>query len=162
MPTIDELLALDALTLAEHTERAGDRFDTAQHRQRLEASLKISKICGVRRNGELVAYAMLNPLSGGSWFVRGFGTHPRHRTAPVFVDLLRQIAQLARAEGIRDFTSHVYKTNLLSMRFHRRLGFRVTKENDKGVEFYATVDDLAAARSLSFLLGRRPLTPPVA
>jgi L-amino acid N-acyltransferase YncA len=95
-----------------------------------------------------VAYAMLNQISGASWFVRGFNTHPEYRSAPVMRELLQQVSELARQEGIAELRSNVYKTNRLSMAFHRRLGFRVTKENAKGVEFFATVEELASNPSI--------------
>ncbi|CAN5873010.1 hypothetical protein BH11PSE8_BH11PSE8_11520 [soil metagenome] len=37
------------------------------------------------------------------------------------------------------------------MSFHRRLGFRVTKENDKGVEFVATLAQVGASRAIERL-----------
>jgi len=158
MPTVEELPALDLLTLTEHTERAGDHIDPLLHATSIEQSLAISKTCEVRRNGELVAYAMLNQVSGSSWFVRGFNTHPAHRTAPVIRDLLLQVGQVAQQEEITELRSNVYKTNRLSMQFHRRLGFQVTKENAKGVEFFATVKELASNLSIE----RTSLGKPVA
>jgi L-amino acid N-acyltransferase YncA len=148
MPTAEELLALDLITLREHTERAGDRIDPEAHMARLRESLGFSRTCTVRRGGSLVAYAMLNQVSDASWFVRAFNIHPVHRSAPVIKALLQQVARLAQREGISELRSHVYKTNRLSMAFHRRLGFRVTKENEKGVEFFATVEELAANASI--------------
>jgi L-amino acid N-acyltransferase YncA len=148
MPTLEELLALDLLTLREHTESAGDRMDPEGHAARLQESLRFSRICAVRRQGQLVAYAMLNQVSGSSWFVRAFNTHPEHRSAPVIRELLQQVGELALREGVSELRSHVYKTNRLSMAFHRRLGFRVTKENDKGVEFFATVEQLASSPAI--------------
>lgn len=68
-PSVDELLALDVLTLREHTERAGDRFDVDEHRATLFKSLEINEVCCVRRDGTLVAYAMLRPEAGACWFV---------------------------------------------------------------------------------------------
>jgi ribosomal protein S18 acetylase RimI-like enzyme len=148
MPTVEELLSLDLLTLREHTERAGDQIDAETQAIRIRESLDVSRICSVRRNGNLVAYAMLNQVSGSSWFIRAFNTHPQHRSAPVFKELLQQLGVVARTEGISELRSNVYKTNLLSMAFHRRLGFRVTKENEKGVEFFATVEELASNPSI--------------
>ncbi len=58
-------------------------------------------------------------------------------------ELLAKLAELADARGIREFRSHVYRTNRLSIAFHRKLGFRVTRENDKGFEFVVTLDELA-------------------
>jgi L-amino acid N-acyltransferase YncA len=148
MPTVAELLSLDMLTLREHTERAGDSLDAETHEKRLRESLESSRICAVWRNGSLVAYAMLNQASGSSWFVRAFNTHPSHRNASVLRELFHKLGAVVTQEGISELRSHVYKTNLLSMAFHRRLGFRVTKENEKGVEFFATVKDLASNPSI--------------
>jgi len=69
MPPASRLLALDLLTLREHTERAGDRLDPELHAAQLRQSLQISQVCAVRREGELVAYAMLSssrPVAGSS------------------------------------------------------------------------------------------------
>jgi L-amino acid N-acyltransferase YncA len=148
MPTVEELLALDLLTLREHTELAGDSIDPERHAANLRESLGFSRTCAVRRNGKLVAYAMLNQVSGSSWFVRGFNTHPEHRSAPVLRELLHQVTEVALQEGIKELRSNVYKTNRLSMAFHRRLGFCVTQESAKGVEFFATVEDLASNPSI--------------
>jgi ribosomal protein S18 acetylase RimI-like enzyme len=158
MPTIEEILALDLLTLREHTERAGDQLDPELQAARIQESLKISRLCAVRRHDELVAYAMLNQASGAFWFVRAFSIHPAHRTAPVVRELLGEFALVVQREGIAELRSHVYKTNRLSMAFHRKLGFRVAKENEKGVEFFATVAELAANPSIERT--RSGLRPP--
>lgn len=147
MPTLEELLCLDLLTLREHTELAGDRIDPETQAAQIRESLKISKVCAVRRGDALVAYAMLSPMEpASSWFVRAFNTHPAHRTAPVLRELFSAIAEVVKREGVADLRSHVYKTNRLSMAFHRKLGFQVTKENAKGVEFFATIAQLSAGR----------------
>ena len=167
-PTIEEFLALDLLNLREHTERAGDELNAERHRASIEKSLEVSAHCFVRRNGTLVAYAMLQPESSGRWFVTGFNTHPLHRTSPVLRELFSGFAALVQRFGIAELRSNVYKTNRLSMAFHRRLGFRITRENAKGVEFSASVAELAANRSIerATTSGRSALadfspTPPV-
>ena len=142
-PSIDEFLALDVLTLREHTEQAGDVFDLHAHRARLQASLATNEVCSVRREDKLVAYAMLQPESPTCWFVGAFGTHPSHRNYAVVTELLAKVAGLASERGIDALKSHVYKTNRSSIAFHRRLGFRVTRENEKAVEFFAAIHELA-------------------
>ncbi|WP_186267668.1 GNAT family N-acetyltransferase [Burkholderia gladioli] len=142
-PSVEELLAFDTLTLREHTEQAGDAFDPDAQRERLRQALAAYEIRSVRRDGELVAYAMLRPESARCWFVGAFGIHPRHRGYGVLGELLAKLAELAGARGIREFRSHVYRTNRLSIAFHRKLGFRITRENDKGFEFVVTLDELA-------------------
>jgi ribosomal protein S18 acetylase RimI-like enzyme len=153
-PSVDELLALDVLTLREHTERAGDAFDADEHRAKLCKSLETNEVCSVRRNGNLVAYAMLCQEAGACWFVGAFGTHPLHRTYSVVTELFANIAALATERGIGELRSHVYKTNRLSIAFHRKLGFLVTRENDKGFEFFVTLDELAAKPAVRRAIGR--------
>ncbi|MBV8466846.1 MAG: GNAT family N-acetyltransferase [Burkholderiales bacterium] len=143
MPSLDDFLALDMLTLRDHTLHAGDSFDTAQQRAQLVKTLAEAEVCTVARAGNLLAYAMLRPETDGCWFVTGFNTHPAHRNAAVMQELIAGIVALAREHGIAALRSHVYKTNALSLAFHRRLGFAVTRENDKAVEFTATLADLA-------------------
>jgi L-amino acid N-acyltransferase YncA len=144
MPQVHEILELDLLTLREHTERAGDVLDPERMRQSLERLLPLSETAVVRRDGALVAYAMLQPQEAGRWFVTAFNTHPSHRTSPVFKALFAQLMEIASRRGITALRSNVYKTNRLSLAFHARLGFRVTNETAKGVEFTASVDDLRA------------------
>lgn len=143
MPTVEELLALDLLTLREHTERAGDTLDPDSHAVRLEESLQVSQICAVRRAGCLVAYAMLSPESDSCWFVRAFNTHPAHRTSAVMRELFQEFSAMVARLGITALRSNVYKTNRLSMSFHKRLGFHITRENHKGVEFFISVAEMA-------------------
>lgn len=148
VPQVHEILELDLLTLREHTERAGDQLDPDKLRRSIETALPLSEVAVVRRQGALVAYAMLQHREAGQWFVTGFNTHPEHRSAPVFRALFRQLLEIASRRGITSLRSNVYKTNRLSMAFHARLGFQVTRENAKGVEFTATIPDLLAKSGL--------------
>ena len=145
MPELDELVALDLLTLREHTELAGDVLDEATQRRRLLQSLETAELVTVRRAGALVAYALLRPQEAGLGFVLGFNTHPAHRDAGVLRDLFAQVAALAERLSLTALRSNVYRNNRLAMAFHRRLGFRVTREAAKGVEFTASLDELTAA-----------------
>jgi L-amino acid N-acyltransferase YncA len=159
LPSVDELLALDALTLREHTERAGDAFDVDEHRVQLRKSLEVNEVCSVRREGKLVAYATLRPESGACWLVGAFGTHPLHRTYAVITELLAKMATLASERGIGELKSHVYKTNRLSIAFHRKLGFQVTRENDKAFEFLIGIRELTtkpAVRRAAVRVTSRP------
>jgi len=142
MTLIEELLALDMLTLREHTASAGDELNEERHRLSLNASMQISELCSVRRDGALVAYAMLRPESATCWFVTGFNTHPLYRTAAVMRELFSSLAVVFKCYEITELRSHVYRTNNLSTSFHKRLGFRITRENDKAVEFFINVAEL--------------------
>ena len=157
MIDIEEILALDLLTLCEHTEHAGDTLDPGTHRQALEKSMQISEVVAVRRQDELVAYAMLHAQKDACRFVTAFNTPPALRTAPPMRELLAGVVEVARRRRIAALRSNVYKTNQLSMGFHRRLGFRIMRENAKGVEFHATLKDLA----LNPIVGKhiKELTP---
>ena len=155
MATINEILALDLLTLREHTERAGDVLDANQHRVRLQTSLEDCEVCLVRRAGELVAYAMLRRESETCWFVCGLSTHPLHRTPAVMSELFSKLAELATRMGIVELRSNVYKTNRLSMAFHRKLGFHITRENEKAVEFFAAVATISGRPSVQRAVGKR-------
>jgi ribosomal protein S18 acetylase RimI-like enzyme len=165
MTTIEELLELDLLTLRAHTERAGDSLDPQRHRESLQASMAKSESCAVRRDGRLAGYALLK-ANTDHWFVFAFNTHPDHRDASVMIELMRQVLAIVVRSGISELRSHVYKTNERSLNFHRKLGFRVTKENEKAVEFVATVEGLAGGGAMSRVLRRqsrgRPGDPQVA
>lgn len=153
IPEVEEVLALDILTLRGHTELAGDTFDPQVQRTVLTNSLKITEIISVRRDGVLVAYAMLRPQpeEGGCWFVTGFNSHPKHRNPSTFRELFAQIFFVTQRHSITSLRSNVYKTNRLSMAFHKRLGFSITRENAKGTEFYATVKELIISPSIAAL-----------
>jgi hypothetical protein len=144
MPKVHEIVELDMLTLREHTEKAGDVIGPESQRELVEVSLPLSEVASVRRDGMLVAYAMLQPKEDGLWFVTGFNTHPAHRKAPVFKSLFAQISDIASRRNITTLQSNVYRTNRLSLAFHTRLGFHATRESNKGVEFTATVAELLA------------------
>jgi L-amino acid N-acyltransferase YncA len=122
--------------LREHTNLAGDVFDVDDHRARLQQSLETYVVCSVRRAGKLVAYAILRRESESCWLVGGFCTHPLHRTPAVISELLAKIVRLGREKGIAELRSHVYKTNRSSLAFHRKLGFHITRENEKAVESF--------------------------
>lgn len=151
---LDEILALDLLTLRRHTEAAGDKLDAEAHRRAIAKSLALSELLVVRRDDTLVAYALLQPQTEGRWFVTGFGTHPVHRNASTVNKLLVQLIGAVERLSIEAICSNVYKTNRLSMAFHERLGFKVTRENGKGVQFDATVDDLRSNASLTRMSSR--------
>jgi len=136
---IDEYLGIDLLALRTHTEEAGDRLDETEHRARLARSFAISEICEVRRDGAVLAYAMLRPKTDDTWFVTAFNVHPNNRTPGVFVALAAEFISKLQRHRVLKIQSNVYRTNLRSMEFHRRLGFVITRENEKGVEFTASV-----------------------
>jgi len=148
MHAVEEFLALDEITLEASVESDGKELSSEQLRQRFEEALVVSQVCTVRRDGRLVAYAMLQPQSNGCWFVTCFNTHPLYRTPPVLLELFSAFGALVQRFGIAELRSNVYKTNVLSLSFHKRLGFRVTRENDLAVEMFTTVAEMTANPSI--------------
>lgn len=140
---IAELLALDLLTLRAHTEQAGDAFDADAQAACLRESMLSAELCQVRRDGRLVAYALIGEQGPGRGFVRGFCIHPQHRNAAVMAELLRQLLTCCVAYAWSELHSHVYKTNQASLDFHQRLGFATVAENAKAFAFKAHIDQLA-------------------
>lgn len=149
---IAELLELDRLTLREHTELAGDRFDVFEQAEKLRESLRSAELCQVRRKGQLIAYALIGEQGPGRGFVRAFSVHPHWRNAAVMVELLRQLLSCCVAYAWSELHSHAYKTNHASLAFHRRLGFATVAENAKAFAFKAHVDQLAEQRVLRRLI----------
>ncbi|GAA5176356.1 hypothetical protein GCM10025771_10870 [Niveibacterium umoris] len=151
---IDEILALDLLTLKAHTEQAGDRIDAAPHRARLCEILPVSRLSPVRRDGRLVAYGMVTQHAYATWIVTAFNIHPAHRTAGVMRQMLAGMAALIESLGLDEICSHVYKANAASVRFHTALGFAINRENDKAYEFVAPVGYLLGGARADRLLRR--------
>ena len=149
-PDIDAIAALDAMVLADHTRRAGDEFDIAVHRQALHRSLERSQLICVARDGMHVAHTYFWPHGETVWFVGGFSIHPQYRNASVLGELGRRVAQIMDEKEIGSLVSHVYRTNTLSLAFHRRLGFSVVAQNEKG--FALSIDRVTLERSI---LGKR-------
>lgn len=132
---MDEILALDMLTLPAHTHAAGEIFTEASHRAALAQVLPKSEVIKIHRHGRLAGYAYLWPKGGGLWHVGGFAVHPDFRTGRVLRGLLGKVEALAKTKGIAELQSHVYKTNPRSLALHRRLGFVKINENEKGFAF---------------------------
>ena len=135
MALLDDIIALDTLTLSEHSIAAGAVLDTERYRSLLEGSLSRCEVITVYRGDRLAGYAMFEPLEGSSWFVSAFNTHPEYRNASVLRALLRDLSTLTERHGIRSLVSHVYKINVPSIRFHQKLGFDLVDENEKAFAF---------------------------
>ncbi len=139
---LTQIVALDALTLRTHTEQAGDVFSLEQQRANLRSALANGHLCHVNQAQELAAYAVLRPIDAQTWFVGAFSTHPHYRNAAVLKALFCQVGQLLQRHQVQQLQSHVYKTNRLSLAFHRKLGFVVTQENAKAFAFQVATADL--------------------
>lgn len=138
---MNEYMELDNLTLRTHTERAGGRLDLELLEKSRGDARKIDCFFEERVHDKLAAYATISEKDTGIWFVLMFNTHPAFRTKNVFFSLFKKILDRVNQSGGKCLQSNVYKENELSVRFHERLGFRVTKENDIGVEFTLDLTD---------------------
>lgn len=152
-----ELAELDLLTLTQHTEAAGDTISLAQRMVQLTASQQAGHpFVLVRREDRVVAYANYSPHESLCWFVLMLNIHPAWRTPAVLGELLRDSRALFAERGVERLVSHVYRTNAASVRFHRRLGFTVARENARGFEFHVRVADLRLPERLG---GLQPAAP---
>lgn len=136
---MEEILALDLLTLKAHTVAAGDRFTAKGHRAALCGALAKSHVVKIYRGERLAGYTYLWPKAAGVWFVGGFAVHPDFRFGRVILELLRRIESHARVQGITTLESHAHKTNRRSLGLHKRLGFVPMQENAKGIAFALTL-----------------------
>jgi RimJ/RimL family protein N-acetyltransferase len=127
-------LTLDLLVLRSPD---GGPLDRDAHRAALATSIPRSEWVLVHRNGQLVAYGYLWPLADQTWFVGGLAIHPEHRNAAVTAALGREMSALVKRLGATRLESHVRRDNIASLRLHRRLGFLVTRENDRAIAFSA-------------------------
>lgn len=142
---LDELLALDTLTLRQHTEAAGDHFDPQAQRQQLAASLADSYLLQARgSDGSLHGNALLRQQSATHWFVGMLNLHPAQRHRRVLQSLFCQLAALPGWTPQSVLQSHVYRTNAASLQFHLKLGFTIARQNDKAVALSIRYDTLQA------------------
>lgn len=151
---VEEYLRINFLTLRQHTEAAGDRLDPEDQRARLLKSMAVSQVCEVSRGERLVAYAMLRPDDGDRWFVTAFNIDPDHRNPAVFGALAGSLISKIDEFAIAALRSHVYRTNAPSMALHRRLGFHVTRESEKGVEFQASTASILSSPMVAWIRRR--------
>lgn len=138
---LDAIVDLDMALLKDHTEAAGDPFARDSHRRALDARLHSANIIDIWRADELIAYSFIWPKQD-RWFVGGFAIRPDHRNAAIMGEMLFRLLACTKTSPQVHVESHVYKTNQLSMDFHRKLGFEIIRENEKGVAFVHRIDVL--------------------
>ena len=144
----EQLVALDLLTLVPLAQAHGQDISAEQLGQQWAQRLSAwppsgvgddSALLTVSAAERLLAYAWLRlEASGeasGEAFVLGLVIHPEARSAGVVRGLMRQLAQCLDAWDVPAVSSHVYRLNEASMRFHRKLGFQAVQENAQAVAF---------------------------
>lgn len=132
---MEEYLELDVMTLESISKEAGFPIDRdvylASHAQSMEQGLLVD----YRRHNKLIGYTTLSDLGDGSWFVPMFVVHPDYRSKAAFLALFRGIVNILKDRDSRVLVSNVLRLNELSVQFHKRLGFEITRENHLGYEF---------------------------
>lgn len=139
VPALEAVLALDLICLREPD---GGALDAESHRQRLAISIPKSEWACLWRDGVLVAYGYLWPQAPGDWFVGGIAIHPKYRSAPMIAALAAAMRELVKRLDVATLRSHVLRTNMASLRLHKRLGFSVEQENERAIAFVANGADL--------------------
>ncbi|MDE1463708.1 GNAT family N-acetyltransferase [Spartinivicinus poritis] len=135
-----DYIDLTLLTLEGISKTAGRPIDEQAYLESIEIAMNHGLLFEVRRNGILLSYATLKDMGSGTWFILMFVTHPYHRTKQVFGELFSKI--IAHLETVKacKLVSNVLKVNKLSLAFHRKLGFTITREADIGFEFTMDLD----------------------
>lgn len=140
----EQLVALDLLTLVPLAQAHGQDISGEQLGQQWAQRLSAWPPSGVGDDSALLtvsaaerlqAYAWLRLQASGEAFVLGLVIHPEARSAGVLRGLMRQLARCLDAWDVPAVSSHVYRRNEASMRFHRKLGFQAVQESAQAVAF---------------------------
>nr|WP_321460102.1 GNAT family N-acetyltransferase [uncultured Vibrio sp.] len=143
---MNEYLELDLLTLKSISEDAGRPIDEFAYLSSLESAASDGLLFECRNESMLRGYFTLRELSPTRWFVPMFVVHPEHRNRAVFMSLFTQLARFVNSNNVEILVSNVLRNNRLSINFHQRLGFEVTRENDLGYEFQLKLTDSVRKR----------------
>ena len=147
---MEEYLELDLLTLEEISIAAGQPIDPVIYLESLKQAKKENCLFEVRSDDQLNAYATLRDLGDGKWFVLMFVTHPEKRNRYTFTVLFGRVIEHLENVGATSLVSNVFKVNELSVAFHMKLGFLVTREAPRGYELTLALDRPAAPTLLQW------------
>ncbi|MBU2713524.1 GNAT family N-acetyltransferase [Zooshikella harenae] len=137
-----EYLDLTKLTLNSISIEAGRPIDDKVYLGSLGSAKKTDCLFDVYNNKKLLAYATLKDLGEGRWFVLMFVIHPSCRHKKVFIELFYKIIKHLISVKAKILVSNVFKVNKRSVVFHKKLGFKVTREADIGYEYTLALDNL--------------------
>ena len=138
---MQEYLQLDLLTLEQISAQAGRPIEPHVYLRTVEEAKARGHMFECRCNGRLLGYCTVKPLDPGYWFVLMFNTHPQHRSRRVFASLMAQLKKFLQQHQAHTLVSHVFKINHLSVAFHHKMGFKITRGNEHGYEFTLKLDD---------------------
>ncbi|WP_330961017.1 GNAT family N-acetyltransferase [Photobacterium sp. 53610] len=91
--------------------------------------------------GYFNGYFTLRKLDEPTWIIPMFVVHPQHRNKVVLTSLFTQLARFIRKNSVQKIVSNVFRNNTLSVNFHQRLGFVITRENELRYEFQLTINE---------------------
>ncbi|GAB6263503.1 GNAT family N-acetyltransferase [Photobacterium sp. R1] len=138
---MNEYLKLDLLTLAQLSQDAGKPIDEALYLKSLHKADQDELLFECRKQGLLQGYFTLRKLDESTWFIPMFVVHPKHRNKVVLTSLFTQLARFIKKNSVQKIVSNVFRNNTLSVNFHQRLGFVITRENELGYEFQLTINE---------------------
>ena len=133
-------MQLDELTLDGISKAAGQPLDKKLYLESLIKASDEGNLFEVRKQNRLIAYSTLGELENGNWFVLMFVMHPEHRKRWVFHSIFLQLIEYLYANSAKFLVSNVLKNNKASIKFHKKLGFELVRENELGLEFILTLD----------------------
>ncbi len=141
---IDEMAALDMLTLAEFYRTAHGRCERAWLRARHAAVFAGGgRLIAEHLEHQLAGYVLLRPAGPNEWEMAAFNLHPWYRRTGLYRRLMvRSLAHLL-SHGAENLASLVLPAHALSIQFHERLGFCCTSRSQEALRYEIAVTDLA-------------------
>jgi ribosomal protein S18 acetylase RimI-like enzyme len=141
---VDEMAALDMLTLAEHYRSAYGHCDRPWLRARHATALaEGGRVIAEHLQKQLAGYVLLRPIHPDEWEMTAFNLHPWYRSTSLYRRLLtRSLAHLI-SHGASKLTSLVLPTHETSIRFHERLGFTCAARTPEMLRYEIPVAELA-------------------
>ncbi|EPG41532.1 GNAT family N-acetyltransferase [Acinetobacter colistiniresistens] len=138
---MEEYLELTLMTLKNLSEHAGKPIDHASYLASLISASNQGYVFEYRKNQQLLGYFTVEHMEQQRWFIPILVVHPKHRTRKVFASLLSQFIQFIEAKQATTIISHAFKSNTLSIKFHKQLGFKVIRENQIAFEFQLDINE---------------------
>jgi len=145
-----EYLELTLMTLNTLSEQAGKPINQSAYLASLMQASTQGYLFEYRNNQQLLGYFTVEHMEQQTWFVPILVVHPKHRTRKVFASLLSQFIQFIEAKQATTLISHAFKNNALSIKFHKRLGFNVIRENHIAFEFQLDIHEATKKAWCSF------------
>ena len=138
---MEEYLELTLMTLNTLSEQAGKPINRSAYLASLMQASTQGYLFEYRNHQQLLGYFTVEHMQQQRWFIPILVVHPKHRTRKVFASLLVQFIQFIEAKQATTIISHAFKSNTLSIKFHKRLGFKVIRENQIAFEFQLDITE---------------------